>query len=375
MGLTFWTSFVVLLAAGLYIGINKIHFEHNVVKLTSTRELTGKLAQTSQNTIKSIDKVAEGQIFGPECLVIHKNAIYSANLDGSIAKIVDGKVVKKLELFKNNPACRQHKCSQPLGIRYWKEEKFVFADGTLGIFVVDFKTEQFKQVCTAGYVIGKWPIGFADDFDFIGENTIVFSDMNPKCGMRNFVHCFMEYSKDGRIIKLNLNTGELEIIVEDILTPNGVVAHPDKQSAIVASSVQSQLYRVYYAGSKKGNVEVFADGLPGLPDNLRQTSGGKTFWIAFYQSNVGGRPPIQVFSEYPSVRKVLNYFHHLLLPLEQLLFGNHVVFVEMDFDGNVVSSVHDPEGRLKVTTTVIDDGKYLYFGNLFTDYIGRALRP
>ncbi|CAD5218880.1 unnamed protein product [Bursaphelenchus okinawaensis] len=374
MGLTFWTSFVALLATGVYVYVSKTPFEENVVKLTPQRELTGKLAQTPQNTLKNIDILVKGEVYGPECQVLHKGALYSASLDGSVVKIIDGKVAKKLEVYKNNPKCRELRCSQPLGIRHWKEEKFVFADGALGILVVDFKTEQFEQIYTAGTLVGNWGIGFADDFDFVGEDTIVFSDMHPKCGMHNFMQCFVEFSRDGRLFKLNLNTGEFEIIADNLLAPNGVVAHPDKQSVIVSSSSGSQLLRVYYAGSKKGAVEVFADGLPGMPDNLRQTSSGKTFWIAFYRSSIGGRSAIQVLSEYPAVRKFLNIFGNLLMPFD-MLFGKHVVIIEMDFEGNVVSSIHDTEGRLRALTNVIDDGKYLYFGSFVKDYIGRALRP
>lgn len=31
-------------------------------------------------------------------------------------------------------------CAHPLGMRYWKEEKIVYVDAKLGVFVADFKT-------------------------------------------------------------------------------------------------------------------------------------------------------------------------------------------------------------------------------------------
>uniref|UniRef100_A0A1I7RUB1 Str_synth domain-containing protein n=2 Tax=Bursaphelenchus xylophilus TaxID=6326 RepID=A0A1I7RUB1_BURXY len=216
---------------------------------------------------------------------------------------------------------------------------------------------------------------FADDFDFIDNDTIIFSDMNPKCGFEEFSLCFLELARDGRLIKLNLNTGAYEILADNLLSPNGIISHPDKQSIILSSTAASQLLRFYYAGPKKGNVEVFADGLPGLPDNLRATSSGKTFWIAFYLSSVGNRPLMQRFSEYPTIRKFISYYSDLLIPMNMYLASNHAVIIEMDFDGNVVSSVHELEGRLKALTNVIDDGKYLYFGSVHHNYIRRAKKP
>ncbi|CAD5224988.1 unnamed protein product [Bursaphelenchus xylophilus] len=363
---------VAAFASLLYFTAKVRYTAENVVNISPSRPLTGKLSQTPKNTIQTIEKLFEGQLLGPECQVLHNGALYSSSISGHLIKAVDGKIVKSLEIYKHNPECRELQCSHPLGMRYWKDEKFVFADGRLGIIVVDFENESFKQVYSASTVIGDWSNMFADDIEFIDNETIIFSDMTPKYGFKDYQVGFFEMAKDGRLIKLNLNTGAYELFVDNLLTPNGLIAHPDKQSLIVSSTAALQLLRVYYAGPKKGSVEVFADGLPGIPDNLRATSSGKTFWISLY---VAGTPLPQRLGQYPKIRKWLSYYSQLLVPLTLSLAPNHQVFIEMDFDGDVVSSIHETEGRLKGTTNVIDDGKYLYFGSVHRNYIGRALKP
>ncbi|CAD5224990.1 unnamed protein product [Bursaphelenchus xylophilus] len=375
MGLISWSVFVGILASILYMTARVKEFEMNEVKLAPPRPLTGRLAATSKNTLKSVDRLFEGQLVAPECQLFHKGALYSTSMAGPIVKIVDGKIVKSLEIFKHNPKCRSHGCSIPLGIRHWKEETFVFADAKLGIFTVDFKTETFKHIFHASTVIGDWSNTFADDFDFVANDSIIFSDMAPKCGLSGYMLCALEWSRDGRLIKVNLNTGAYEIVADKLISPNGVISHPDKQSVIVASTSASELIRVYNAGPKKGKVEVFADGLPGLPDNLRATSSGKTFWVAFYCSTVNGRLFTQWFAEYPSIRKYLAYYSEYLFALDTYTSSKHVIFIEMDFEGNVVSSYHDLEGRLKEMTNIIDDEKYFYFGSASQNCIRRALKP
>jgi hypothetical protein len=84
--------------------------------------------------------------------------------------------------------------------------------------------------------------------------------------------------------------------------------HPDKDSVLVAQCILSKIIRVYYKGPKKGKYEVFADGLPGIVDNLRESSTGKSFWIGIpHSANTNRRPLLQMLSEYPNVRRLLSY--------------------------------------------------------------------
>ncbi|CAD5225348.1 unnamed protein product [Bursaphelenchus xylophilus] len=373
MGMLSWSIFIASLAFVIYVFIDLKDFEEYVVRLAPVRPSEGKLARTAKNTINNIEYVLKGEIVNPECQVIHNGAIYTGSVTGHLYKIVNDKIVKVIDVSKDNPKCKYNLCSVPLGMRYWKDEKVVYADAMLGIFVADFKTGEIKQVFTSRTYIGGWTHLFPDDFDFIDEETIIFTDMNPKCGFERHIVCFFEYIKDGRVITLNLNTGAWEVIAKDLLTPNGVVAHPDKQSALVSSTSASQILRIFYKGPKKGQVEVFADGLPGIPDNIRQSSSGKSFWIAFYESSVNGeRPLYQRWSEYPKLRKLLAMLPEHFRYISATLFSSkEKVIIEMDFDGKIVSSLHDPEGRLSYVTNVVDDGKDLYIGSVSLPYIRR----
>lgn len=57
--------------------------------------------------------------------------------------------------------------------------------------------------------------------------------------------------------------------MDDEFGLNGVQMHTDRQSVLVAQSMLSRILRYYIDGPKRGQVEVFIDALPGLPDNIR----------------------------------------------------------------------------------------------------------
>lgn len=117
-----------------------------------------------------------------------------------------------------------------------------------------------------------------------------------------------------RLIKYNLVTGETEVLLEGTLGLNGVQKHSDGESVLVNESMGSRIYRYYFTGTKKGTTEIFVDKLPGLPDNIRASEDGKTFWCALYQTRNGGTSTFyQSLGAHPSVRKVLSVLFNVSL--------------------------------------------------------------
>ena len=105
-------------------------------------------------------------------------------------------------------------CGRPLGIRHYKDEKFLSADCYKGILEVDFvtglesqKTNQFSIMQILGKVTtllssdtivdGKRLL-FPDDLDFIDEDTIIFSDASTTWDLVKFSNAIMELKGDGR---------------------------------------------------------------------------------------------------------------------------------------------------------------------------------
>ncbi|KAI6238069.1 Adipocyte plasma membrane-associated protein [Aphelenchoides fujianensis] len=383
-----WAVFSVLLAGVVYLYSDVKHFEAKVVHLAPVQEFVGALAP--KKLAGKVEYILKGKLQGPECIVLHKDAIYTGTLDGKIVKIVNNKIVKELRIA-NDPLCGGF--SSFLSIEWFldlylqrrctargrwecaggKTRKIVVADAQLGILVADFASGEVRQVISSKtYVggLGQSVPGRPRDH----RRTAIYSDMTSKCGEDKFGLCFLEMAEDGRLIKVNLNTGAFEVVADKIVSPNGVMLHPDKDSVLVTQCILSRLIRVYFKGPKKGKVEVIADGLPGIVDNIREAPNGKTFWLAMpHAADQKWRPLGQMLSEWPTVRHALAYlpekFRMALLGVGSPKYN---VLIEMDFDGKIVNSIHDPNNELDWVTHIEEsaDG-FLYLGSYVKDSIRR----
>uniref|UniRef100_A0A915LGD6 Strictosidine synthase conserved region domain-containing protein n=1 Tax=Meloidogyne javanica TaxID=6303 RepID=A0A915LGD6_MELJA len=232
-------------------------------------------------------------------------------MDGNCLKVVAGKIVKKIPMTKNRGCEALTRksiayCGRPLGIRRRNEKQFIVADAVLGILAIDFEKETVETLLSITKPIDGIKMKFPDDFDFIDNDTIVFSDASTRYGYLDFLLSFLEHGGDGRIIKFKISTGETQVLVDGLDFPNGVQMHTDKQSFLFCESATAKIYRFYFAGTKKGRLEIFLDNLPGFPDNIRISSSGTSFYVAMFSHRNAENPDnFQRLGECLMTRKVL----------------------------------------------------------------------
>lgn len=87
-------------------------------------------------------------------------------------------------------------------MRHFKDESFIVADSYIGIVLVDMKTEKFEVLLPSSTVVGGRTINFADDFDYMDENTIIFSDATA-WDLARFANSILELNGDGRLVCFN----------------------------------------------------------------------------------------------------------------------------------------------------------------------------
>jgi sugar lactone lactonase YvrE len=166
------------------------------------------------------------------------------------------------------------------------------------------------------------------------------------------------------VIEIKISTGEARILLGGLHFANGIQLHPDKKSVIVSECSMSKILRylslnfnvssifsLYIAGPRAGEAEEFATNLPGFPDNIRLSTQG-TFYVGLASPRYEGK--LSLFDKLgplPWARKLMA----ALLPERYLgqIFGmfksNYGLVLELDTNGKIIGSYHDPEG------TVISD--------------------
>ena len=143
--------------------------------------------------------------------------------------------------------------------------------------------------------------------------------------------------------------------------------------------------RYYLKGPKAGTVDTFAQNLPGLPDNITPSSRGG-YWVGFGALRDNG--VLDMMAGLPWLRALVykvqlpvkndTYLDIWLTPSLQpklmasikALVQKHGMIVELDASGQIVRSLHDPNGVVVTSsTTVLDLGDTLLIGSYYAPYI------
>ena len=106
-----------------------------------------------------------------------------------------------------------------------------------------------------------------------------FSDAAQRYNVRNYEYDAIEHNKDGRIISYDLKTGKTEVLLSGLYFANGVALSDDESYLVYNESWIQRVSKLHLNGEKKGQTEIFADNLPGIPDGVSKGSSG-IFWVA-----------------------------------------------------------------------------------------------
>lgn len=200
----------------------------------------------------------------------------------------------------------------------------------------------------------------------------------------------------GRLIHYSRASGKMRVLLDKLWFANGVALSPAEDFVVVAESHASRLMRVWLSGLKQGKSEVFFDGLPGAPDNLSFDKTG--VWVPLASAADDDHPMIpHILAKLPTLRKfVIRMFELIKMPFEFInsLFPNQLTnfvcrafgsmdmitfilpsrrtVIRLDWEGNVVRSLHGSDKSTGVVTHVMKLDGFLYLGSVTSDYIARV---
>lgn len=371
----FIASLVALVGVILVILLYPASYKCQPYQLPSRPQLKGVLAVN--DVLTKAEHLLEGELNGPECLLVEGDTIYTGTEDGVIMEIRNGEIQRDIR-FTDGP-CGNYElepiCGRPLGIRRLNENELVVADAYLGIYTVNFETKSFKRLLEGGSVVNGRPLKFINDVEVVNENLILFTDSSSRWSRRHFLKDILEGNPTGRVLSLVPSTGKLRVLMDNLYFANGIQLFKDKKSFLVAETTMARILRHYISGPKKGTTEVFAENLPGLPDNLRLSTNG-TFWVAM--AAIRRKQQFSMF-DFLGDKVLLREMILKLIPdhywstIYKTFRPRHAMIVQLDDTGNIVSTAHDLFGEVVSDIShVSDDKNYLYLGSLHANYIARV---
>ncbi|XP_053271460.1 adipocyte plasma membrane-associated protein [Pleuronectes platessa] len=155
----------------------------------------------------------------------------------------------------------------------------------------------------------------------------------------------IELNRLGRLLTFDPQTGSVRVLLDSLYMPNGVALSPDEHFLLLAETSIGRILRFWLKGPATGATEILMDNMIGYPDNIRLSDHG-TFLVGMTTPRLRKLVPpfLDAIAPYPGLKRLLAK----VVPLSWygLLLPRYALVLELGPDGELVGSLHDPEGRL-----------------------------
>ena len=276
---------------------------------------------------------------GPEDVVIDgRGAAYTGLADGTILRFGP---------TGDAPEPIADAGGRPLGIEIFGPGELVVCNADLGLQRVTANGEVTVLVDSFDDV----PLRFTNNATVAPDGTIYFSDTSTRWSIHRYVADLLEGQPTGRVFARRPD-GTVDLIVDGLQFANGVALDDAGTTLYIAETGR---YRIHRHDLGTNATAVFADNLPGFPDNL--TYGDSTVWVALASPR---QRVVDLMHPHPWLRGVSHRLPDALKPKPV----RHGIVLGLDPTGTVVSNLQDSTGTVAVTTSArVHDGR-LFVGTL-----------
>ncbi len=301
--------------------------------------------------LKAVRRFAKGVGYGPESLAIEPSSgdLLTGYLNGDVVRI--GRDGRHPEIIGNTGG-------RPLGLAVCPDGSILIADALKGLVRIRAKGAPAE-------VLAQEANGAAFRFtDNIATDSrcryAYFTDASSKWGYGHDREDIVEHGGHGRLIRYELSTGKLTLIKDGLNFANGVVVGPDESFVLLNETGSYRTLRIWVNQDRFGKTEVFADNMPGFPDNV-SFNGKDRVWVAL---PVPRNVLLDFLAGFPNLRKmILRLMEIVDLPSER-----RAMAMAYDLDGRLAANLqYEGEGVYSYITQVTEIDGALYFGSLYQD--------
>jgi len=311
--------------------------------------MTGRLAPNER--LKSADLLAQGEVYGPEDTTVDSDGVlYTGTQDGWIVRVwPDGRVENWLQTD-----------GRPLGMVFDQGGNLIVADAGKGLLSI----APDRTLTVLAREAEGLPFGFTDDVDIAPDGRIYFTDASSRFHQHDYLLDLLEMRPHGRLLRHDPATGKTEVLMRDLYFANGVAVSPEGDYLLMTETWKYRIIRYWISGPESGAAEVFAENLPGFPDNLAADDAGR-YWVAFFTVR---NFKVDFIHPRPWLKDIVAKVPDALKPGPE----DYGLVIAFNDRGEVLTSLHDPDGsHLGEITSANPHGGLLYFGSLHNDRIGR----
>lgn len=293
---------------------------------------------------------------GPESVAIDRGGrLYTGLQDGRVVRMLpDG---NGRETFVQTGG-------RPLGMKFDTAGNLIVADAFRGLLSVSPE----RKVSVLADVVNGEPMLFTNDLAIAADGSVWFSDASRRFDQHHWMLDFLEGRATGRLLRFEPRTGQVTVVLDRLMFANGVALGPCDRYVLVNETLAARITRYWLAGPKAGQSDVFAQALPGYPDNLTYNGRG-VFWVALPSAR---NSALEALSGLPWLRKVVQ---RLPARWREQRLERMAWVLGFNTEGQVIHSLQDPGERYGPVTSVTEMNGRLYFGSIDTAAIGWAPAP
>ena len=309
-------------------------------------------AYNANTELAQARRIAEGRVNGPEDVAFDEQArLYTGTADGKIVRV---------GLLNDAVADFAITGGRPLGLRFDPQGRLIVCDARKGLLAVDPE----GRVATLATEAGGRPFRFTNNLDVAADGTLYFSDSSDARGPDEYLYELLEARPRGRLLRLDPASGKVDVLVDGLFFANGVALAANESFVVVAETYRYRLMRYWLKGPRAGTADVFADNLPGFPDNISRDSRG-TFWVAFFTVR---NDFLDALQPHPLAKRLWARLPGFLWPRP----ARYGFVANLDDRGRCLRSFHDPTGeRVWQITTAREHDGVLYLGTLDNPWLAR----
>lgn len=255
---------------------------------------------------------------------------------------------------------------RPLGMVFHPEGFLVVADAIKGLLKVSLQGET-TVLSTESEGL---PFRFVDDVAVSADGRYAyFSDASSKFDLNSYVLDVLEHAGNGRLLQYDFQTGETKTLLSGLQFANGVTLSKEGDYLLMTETAAYQIIRYWLQGDKAGTSDVFIDGLPGFPDNIRTDADGN-YWLAIPSLR---DPLLDSLADKPAVRKAMaKLLNHVEFPIKP-----HAMALAINPQGTVIANLQAQKASdyYYYITQVTPFGGKLYFGSVHINGVATISNP
>ncbi|XP_066599172.1 adipocyte plasma membrane-associated protein Hemomucin-like [Prorops nasuta] len=365
------------------------------ISLTPTFEFNGHLGPNKR--LDNAEILFAGKLKGAESFDSYNGELYSGIHGGYVIKITENDIVPIVKFGKQcDGYWQEDKCGRPLGLKFNKNGDLYVIDAYHGVFQVDVKQSKYQQIIDISKPIeGKVP-KTPNSLDIANNGDIYWTDSSSDFKLYDGVYTSLA-DPSGRLIRYNAAKKTNEVLLKNLAFANGVILSNDESFLLVSETFGSRVRKYHLKGPGAGESTIFAQGLPGLPDNIHSDGEGGFLVSLVAYADLNHPILTQTLMPHPLIRKMLvrllwlielpmKYFHeaypnvfaekfiHAMGSFEAFSFmsNNMPLIIRFGRNGNVIETAYGSNDNLTSVSSAFIHNNYVYFGSPYAEYIARA---